>query len=88
MPDQNSPKTTQSMLGTAAAQTHPDRQTAVQSETTASTPTIEPKPDAAICGANGCTANENLAKVCNVLETPRVLCPSCLDRFLAKHANK
>jgi hypothetical protein len=80
------PDTAQGMIGTATLQTHTrDRSPPPSPEK--QTPTIEPKPDAAACGSQGCTHTENLARVSNVLDTPRVLCPECVDEFLAKNTS-
>jgi len=47
--------------------------------------TITVAPDADVCGAFGCTATNNLARVANVKPHPRILCPSCREAFLARH---
>lgn len=50
-------------------------------------PKITAAPDAAVCGATGCTTTDHLAKVSNVKPHPRILCPNCRENFLARHTD-
>lgn len=84
------PDRTQAMLGTASglaapSPTPPTNDSPVTDEDLEETPSIEPAPDADVCGSLGCTTSEGLVEVRNVKDNPRIVCESCRRALLSDH---